>query len=124
MLSLIRKEIYAELVELAGGVGADKEKIAADLKLMSQEMIRLCGAESRSHDLWVDPLPRLACSPAHPEVDGSTLVSAAMAAAATILRKKREAEDDAEVTPRRATMAGAPGPSEVPRTVASGPERQ
>ena len=29
-----RKEIYAELVELAGGVGADKEKIAADLKLM------------------------------------------------------------------------------------------
>ena len=36
----------------------------------------LCGAGSRSHDLWVDPLPRLACSPAHPEVDESRLVSA------------------------------------------------
>ena len=33
-------------------------------------------AESRSHDLWADPLPRLACAPAHPELDGSRLVSA------------------------------------------------
>ena len=35
-----------------------------------------CGTESRPHDLWVDPLPRLACSPDHPEDLASRLVSA------------------------------------------------
>ena len=39
-----------------------------------------CAAEPRFHDLWVDPQPRLACSLAHSEVDGSTLVPAARSA--------------------------------------------
>ena len=49
-----RKEIYAELVELAGGVGADKEKIAADLKLMklvlvSEALLHLAADGARHH---------------------------------------------------------------------------
>ena len=54
-----------------------RQELATITKIVDLGDGCVCGAGCRSHDLWVDPLPRLACSPAHPEVDESRLASAA-----------------------------------------------